>query len=77
MNTIQVSELTRDYNGLRAVDGVTFHVEAGEIFGFLGRNWPVSTLMVVVLPAPLGPRKPKISPASTSKVTPSTARRPL
>ena len=26
---------------------------------------PVSILMVVVLPAPLGPRKPKISPAST------------
>ena len=28
---------------------------------------------VVVLPAPLGPRKPKISPASTSRSTPFTA----
>src|SRR3954451_15197184 len=29
--------------------------------------------MVVDLPAPLGPRKPKTSPAATSKSTPSTA----
>src|SRR4051812_26893186 len=29
---------------------------------------------VVVFPAPLGPRKPTISPASTSRSTPTTAR---
>ena len=29
--------------------------------------------MVVVLPAPLGPRKPKHSPARTEKEMPSTA----
>src|SRR5262245_56036474 len=29
--------------------------------------------MVVVLPAPLGPRKPRISPFCTEKETPSTA----
>src|ERR1700730_3796234 len=34
---------------------------------------PVSILMTVVLPLPLGPRKPKISPFSTRKLTPSTA----
>ena len=32
-----------------------------------------SMLIVVVLPAPLGPRKPKTSPAATSKLTPRTA----
>src|SRR3954453_845225 len=31
--------------------------------------------MVVDLPAPLGPRKPKTSPEATSKSTPSTATR--
>jgi hypothetical protein len=31
--------------------------------------------MVVVLPAPLGPRKPKTSPTSTPKESPSRARR--
>gem|GEM_PF-6341708 len=30
--------------------------------------------MVVVLPAPFGPSKPKTSPASTRRSTPSTAR---
>src|ERR1700761_600693 len=32
-----------------------------------------SMLIVVVLPAPLGPRKPKTSPVPTSKPTPLTA----
>ncbi len=32
------------------------------------------TLIVVLLPAPFGPRKPKISPRRTSKEMPSTAR---
>src|ERR1700742_3107382 len=32
-----------------------------------------SMLIVVVLPAPLGPRKPKTSPVPTSKLTPLTA----
>src|SRR5215471_11212771 len=36
-------------------------------------NKPVSILMTVVLPLPLGPRKPKISPFSTRKLTSSTA----
>ena len=37
-----------------------------------GRN-PVRTRMVVVFPAPLGPRKPRISPCRTEKVTSETA----
>jgi len=32
-------------------------------------------LMVVDLPAPLGPKRPKISPSFTEKEMPSTARR--
>ncbi len=32
-----------------------------------------SMLIVVVLPAPFGPRKPNTSPAATSKLTPRTA----
>jgi long-chain acyl-CoA synthetase len=39
----------------------------------LGRICPVSILTVVVLPAPLGPRKPRISPSATSKLIWSTA----
>jgi hypothetical protein len=39
----------------------------------LGDIWPVSTLIVVDLPAPFGPRKPRISPGITSKLTFFTA----
>ena len=37
MSAIQVYQLTRDYNGLRAVGGITFAVEAGPK-GDAGRN---------------------------------------
>src|SRR5438874_7782799 len=39
----------------------------------VGRSRPVSILIVVLLPAPLGPRKPKKRPRGTSKETSSTA----
>jgi len=40
---------------------------------FVGCNNVVSIFIVVVLPAPLGPRKPKISPFFTENVILSTA----
>jgi ABC-2 type transport system ATP-binding protein len=55
MKTIQVRELTRDYNGLRAVDGITFTVESGEIFGFLGPNGAGKTTTIKVLTGQLRP----------------------
>src|SRR5688572_11965511 len=39
----------------------------------VGCSSPDSILRVVVLPAPLGPRKPTISPGSIAKLTPPTA----
>src|SRR5215471_8136278 len=39
----------------------------------LSGSKPVSILMTVVFPLPLGPRNPKISPLATSKLTPFTA----
>src|SRR6188508_807133 len=39
----------------------------------VGRRRPVSILMVVLLPAPLGPRNPKNRPRGTSNEMPSTA----
>jgi hypothetical protein len=40
----------------------------------VGRARPVSIRIVVVLPAPLCPSRPKTSPSATLKVIPSTAR---
>ena len=55
MKAIQVRELTRDYDGLRAVDGISFAVEAGEIFGFLGPNGAGKTTAIKVLTGQLRP----------------------
>jgi ABC-2 type transport system ATP-binding protein len=55
MKAIQVRALTRDYDGLRAVDGITFGVEAGEIFGFLGPNGAGKTTTIKVLTGQLRP----------------------
>lgn len=38
MHAIELEQLTRLYGSIRAVDGVSFHVEPGEIFGFMGHN---------------------------------------
>jgi ABC-2 type transport system ATP-binding protein len=47
---IDVRELTKVYNGsVRAVDGVTFQVSEGEIFGFLGPNGAGKTTTVRML----------------------------
>src|ERR1700677_3007119 len=43
------------------------------MFPDVGATRPMSILMVVVLPAPFGPRKPKISPRRTSSEMPRTA----
>src|SRR5512147_2052518 len=55
MNTIEVNELTRDYDGLRAVDGISFSVEPGEIFGFLGPNGAGKTTTIRMLTGQLLP----------------------
>lgn len=34
-NIIEVKNLTKKFNGLTAVDSVSFEVRKGEIFGFL------------------------------------------
>lgn len=38
MNVIEVSHLSRHFGSFKAVDDVSFHVEKGEIFGYLGAN---------------------------------------
>ncbi|MDR1356619.1 MAG: ABC transporter ATP-binding protein [Tannerellaceae bacterium] len=38
MNVIEIQGLTKRFGAFTAVDGISFDVEAGEIFGFLGAN---------------------------------------
>ena len=38
MHIIEVSHLKKTYGAFNAVDDISFHVEKGEIFGYLGIN---------------------------------------
>lgn len=55
MNTIEAEDLTRTFNGLRAVDHLTFAVGEGEIFGFLGPNGAGKTTTIRLLTGQLRP----------------------
>ncbi len=46
---VEVQDLVKDYNGFKAVDGVTFHVAQGEIFGLLGPNGAGKTTTILML----------------------------
>ena len=46
---IEVSGLTKHYEGLAAVEGINFEVEEGEIFGFLGPNGAGKTATIRML----------------------------
>ena len=55
MSAIEAGELTRRFNGLCAVDHITFAVEPGEIFGFLGPNGAGKTTTIRMLTGQLDP----------------------
>ncbi len=55
MYAIQVRDLTRDYNGRRAVDHISFDVEPGEVFGFLGPNGAGKSTTINMLTGQLRP----------------------
>ncbi len=38
MSVIQVNQLSKHFGALKAVDGLSFSVNQGEVFGFLGQN---------------------------------------
>src|SRR5207302_3463588 len=47
---IEVQDLTKVYSGgTRAVDGISFSIEPGELFGFLGPNGAGKTTTISVL----------------------------
>ncbi len=48
-NIIQVQDLHKSYGDLKAVDGVSFSVRSGEVFGILGPNGAGKTTTVEIL----------------------------
>ncbi len=55
MKAIEVNELHRYYNGVKAVQGITFDVDYAEVFGFLGPNGAGKSTTIKVLTGQLRP----------------------
>lgn len=55
MPAIEVENLSRAFNSRRAVDNISFSVEVGEIFGFLGHNGAGKTTTIQMLSGQLLP----------------------
>jgi ABC-2 type transport system ATP-binding protein len=47
--TVEVSDLVKQYGAIRAVDGISFSIGEGEIFGLLGHNGAGKTTTIRVL----------------------------
>ncbi|MEO0332422.1 MAG: ABC transporter ATP-binding protein, partial [Bacteroidota bacterium] len=62
-NVIEVQELTKKFGDFTAVDAITFEVERGEIFGFLGANGAGKTTAMRML---TGLSKPTAGKGSVS-----------
>ncbi len=57
---ISVKNLVKDFGDLRAVDGISFEVEEGEIFGFLGPNGAGKSTTIKMMTALLRPTEGNI-----------------
>jgi ABC-2 type transport system ATP-binding protein len=77
MKAIEVENLSRTFNGLRAVDNISFSVEAGEIFGFLGHNGAGKTTTIRMLSGQLLPTSGSGQVAGRNIVTEQRALKPL
>jgi len=69
MNAIEVEGLSRTFNGLQAVDNISFTVEASEIFGFLGHNGAGKTTTIRMLSGQLRPSAGRARVASCDVIT--------
>ena len=69
MKAIEVQNLVRTYGRLRAVDGISFSVEAGEFFGFLGPNGAGKTTTISILTGQLRPTSGRAWVAGCDVVT--------
>jgi len=49
MGVLEVRDLSKHYGDVRAVDGISFTVDAGEVFGFLGPNGAGKTTTIRTL----------------------------
>lgn len=77
MKAIEVENLSRNFNSLRAVDNISFTVDAGEIFGFLGHNGAGKTTTIRMLSGQLRPSSGRGRVADCDVVAEQQRLRPL
>ena len=77
MNAIDVEKLSRTFNGLKAVDDISFSVEGGEIFGFLGHNGAGKTTTIRMLSGQLLPTSGRAQVAGCDVITEQRRLKPL
>ena len=58
---IDVSNVSKSYGQIQALEGVSFHVDAGEIIGLLGPNGAGKTTMMKILTGYLQPDEGQVS----------------
>ena len=77
MNAIEVEKLTRAFNSLKAVDNISFSVQSGEIFGFLGHNGAGKTTTIRMLSGQLLPTSGHARVAGCDVITEQRRLKPL
>ncbi|HKR61450.1 MAG TPA: ABC transporter ATP-binding protein [Pyrinomonadaceae bacterium] len=77
MSAIEVEGLSRSFKSLRAVDNLTFTVEPGEIFGFLGHNGAGKTTTIRMLTGQLRPTSGRALVAGCDVVSEHQRLKPL
>ena len=77
MNAIEVEGLSRSFNGLKAVDNISFTVEGGEVFGFLGHNGAGKTTTIRMLSGQLRPSSGHARVAGCDVITEQGRLKPL
>lgn len=55
MSIVKVNNLTKEFNGFKAVDNISFEIKEGEIFGLLGPNGAGKTTTIRILTGILKP----------------------
>lgn len=71
-NCIEVKNLTKSFNGRIVVDGITFSVEKGKVFGLLGHNGAGKSTTIDLL---LGLKKPDCGKGTIFGLEPRTNRK--
>lgn len=76
-NTVEVRDLRKHYGQVRAVDGITFAVAEGEVFGLLGHNGAGKTTTIRILTGRARPTEGEASVLGHDVVRSRDAIRPL